>query len=242
MQPAVRTADIRTVRAGGFITGILWIGLAARMAGAQSGDVFVVKIPGANMTSSVNLSAANVAATPGQTVDVPLSMACLGTAMPAGFQVDLDYDHQKLTFLSARVGPQLSGANKSLSSSTLPNGDIRLLASGVNLTPISDGVVAYASFTLRASFGSGSTPLNLLHCAAATSMGGALATGCSAATLRSQGCDLNGDGGVDITDLLAVTAEVLGVARPVHDLNQDGAVTVVELQMILNAAMGGACQ
>jgi len=57
-------------------------------------------------------------------------------------------------------------------------------------------------------------------------------------------CDLNGDGVVNSADVNLAMAMVVGTA-PVDmraDLDGDGAVTVVDVQRIINASLGGVCR
>ena len=226
----------------GILIRALWIALATHPLLAQnSGEAFVVKIPGANMTSSITLSASNGIGSPGQTVEIPIHLACKGTAAPATFQLDLDFDQQKLAFTSARVGAQLAGASKGISSSLLSNGDVRLLTSGMNQTVIGDGIVAYASFTLKGAFLSGTTAVAPLNCAAASASGGALATACTSATITTLGCDINADGSVNVQDVQVVINEAMGMSLAVHDFNQDGAVNIIDVQKMINAAFGSGC-
>jgi hypothetical protein len=44
-----------------------------------------------------------------------------------------------------------------------------------------------------------------------------------------------------VTDVQLMINEVLGVAPPANDLNADGVINVVDLQIVTNAAVGLAC-
>ncbi len=56
-------------------------------------------------------------------------------------------------------------------------------------------------------------------------------------------CDLNGDGVVDQLDVQIELNQVLGIARCANgDLNGDGSCNVIDLQRVTNAALGQSCQ
>jgi len=219
-----------------------WAVLAtASVVAAQSNtDAFVAKIPGASMASSVSLAVSSGTESPGQTVQIPISLTSSGTAAPTTFQVDLAFDTTKLTFASATCGAALTSANKSLSSTLLPNGNVRILSTGTNQAAIANGVAALVSFTLNASFAIGTasvTPLNPI----ASGASGALATGSTAGTVTPFTCDLNGDGVVNVTDVQLIINEALGIIPAVNDLNHDGVVNVATVQKEINAALGLGC-
>ena len=227
----------------GIFIGALAAVLATQPASMAQGsaDAFVVKLPGASMASSITLSAADASGGVGQTVEIPVNLTNTGTASPATFQVDFSFDRQKLSFESIRAGPQLSMANKSLSSNVLANGDVRVLTTGMNQTVIAGGIVAYASFTLQPVFVGGSSAVTLKNCVGSSALGSALATGCNVATVKAFGCDLNGDGAVNVVDLQLIVNEALGTLPATHDLNGDGKVNVADVQKTVNAALGVGC-
>src|SRR5450631_267367 len=53
---------------------------------------------------------------------------------------------------SARAGAQSTAAGKNLTASVQANGDVRLLVANPNQNVMTDGVVAYATFTLASPF------------------------------------------------------------------------------------------
>jgi Cohesin domain len=222
------------------LLAVTWVALAGRPAAMAQG-AFVAKIPGASIQSSVTLSTSDGNGSPGQTVEIPINMACNGPDDPVSFQLDLRFDEQKLTFASARVGTELSSANKSLSSNVVATGEVRLSTSGMPFTTISDGLVAYASFTLKPGFLSGSTTVAPLNCVGSRANGSALATGCTGSIIKTFGCDLNQDGSTNIADVQLMLNETLGMISAVHDLNHDGMVNVADVQKLINAALGQGC-
>jgi len=56
-------------------------------------------------------------------------------------------------------------------------------------------------------------------------------------------CDLNRDGGVDVVDVQLSVNQLLGQAScTTSDLNGDGSCTVIDLQRVVNAVLGQACR
>jgi uncharacterized repeat protein (TIGR01451 family) len=54
-------------------------------------------------------------------------------------------------------------------------------------------------------------------------------------------CDINLDGQINVVDVQLIINEALGVAPAVNDLNGDGVVNVVDVQIVINAALGLGC-
>ena len=58
----------------------------------------------------------------------------------------------------------------------------------------------------------------------------------------SSPCDMNGDGSVDVLDVQIAINQALGLAPCTNsDLQQNGTCTVIDVQRVINAALGGAC-
>jgi hypothetical protein len=203
-----------------------------RLSPAQQGtaDAIVVKIPAANIPSTVILSASAANGIPGQAVSVPIALAAGATA-PGSFRMELTFDTVKLTYVSA------SG----LSASLLAPGDLSLASLAVNPDGIAGGIVGSVSFTLAASFGNAATAIHLINCVSDDPSGNPLSTGCLAGTVGLFTCAVTGDAGASITDVQATIDQALGLAAPLDDMNRDGAVNVLDVQKVLAAAMGGSC-
>lgn len=213
---------------------------AAMAQGSE--DAFVTKIPGQSMSASVTLAPSAASGSPGQSMQVPLNLTAQGTAAPAAFQTDVSFDQTKLTFASAQAGAQLTAASKTLSTTVLPNGDVRLLATGVNQFVIANGLVANVTFTVSSQFLTGSTVVTLKNCTSSSALGSALSTGCTTATVTPFTCDLNGDGLVNSVDVQLIINEALGVTPPVNDLcHNAGVVNVCDVQKVINASLGLGC-
>ena len=54
-------------------------------------------------------------------------------------------------------------------------------------------------------------------------------------------CDVNISGAVKVTDVQTMVSETLGTTAPIHDLNGDSKVNIVDTQIVINAALGQAC-
>ena len=62
------------------------------------------------------------------------------------------------------------------------------------------------------------------------------------ASCTASPCDLNVDGSTNVLDVQLIINEALGVAAALHDVNQDGAVNVLDIQIVINAALGMSCR
>ncbi len=54
-------------------------------------------------------------------------------------------------------------------------------------------------------------------------------------------CQPTGSLGPAIADLQLLISEALGGASPLHDLNNDGMINMVDIQIELNAVLGMGC-
>ena len=59
--------------------------------------------------------------------------------------------------------------------------------------------------------------------------------------VTGNGCDVNLDGSVNLSDVQRISSEALGVLAVVDDLNSDANVTVVDIQITVNAVLGLGC-
>ena len=75
-----------------------------------------------------------------------------------------------------------------------------------------------------------------------TVSGGGSANAVSSDPTSTMGpCDIDGSGAVNVVDVQRIINEALGVAAAVDDLNGDGAVNVVDVQIVINSALGLGC-
>ena len=60
-------------------------------------------------------------------------------------------------------------------------------------------------------------------------------------TVIASACDLNKDGSTTVVDVQLIINEALGISRAVNDLNQDSTVSVVDVQIVINAVLLLGC-
>jgi len=192
-------------------------------APAQQGtaDAIVVKIPSASIPSTVTLSTSGGNGLPGQQVTIPITLSLNGTA-PGSLQFDLTFDPTLLTFVSAT----------GLSATVVSTGDVRLSLAG-NQMSLASGPVGYATFTIAGSL-STSTTVNLVRCMSADPADNPLSTGCLAGTVGPLTC-------ATVADVQSIVNQALGIAPPTNDMNSDGVVSVIDVQMAIATAMNGGC-
>jgi hypothetical protein len=54
-------------------------------------------------------------------------------------------------------------------------------------------------------------------------------------------CNVNGDVAVDAADVQTVINQALGSTMPFNDLNQDGVISIVDVQIVIDAFFGMGC-
>ena len=54
-------------------------------------------------------------------------------------------------------------------------------------------------------------------------------------------CDINGDGTTTVAHVRKMTSEALGASAATDDLNRDGVVNVIDVQIVINATLGLGC-
>lgn len=177
--------------------------------------------PGAPVTLTLTLSGSTGA-------NLASFQATVG--LPAGFAVT-----------SSAIGAAGTAAAKTLTCApTLPGPCVVV---GLNQTNLADGVV-FTLTGIAARPGALSFPLSasLAASSAATAEGVALASGAAFSLTVLSACDINGDGKVDIADVLAyLNSYVFGAVTPIVDLNGDGLANIIDVQRIATAGLGGAC-
>ena len=159
------------------------------------------------------------------------------------FRSDLTWDASKLGYISSRAGDQLTTSSKQLSATALGSTGVRLVGAGLNQNPIADGTVAYVTLKLSSSL-SGTTPVNCANAQSSDAQGRALTTNCVAGQMKASarcGCDVNGDGVVNVQDVQVIINQVLGLVAAICDLNGDGIVNIGDIQVVINAILGQSC-
>lgn len=72
--------------------------------------------------------------------------------------------------------------------------------------------------------------------------GASTAIATDSTTILAIACDLTGDGSATVADVQRAINESLGTASPVDDLNQDGIVNIVDVQIVMNAVLSLGCK
>jgi hypothetical protein len=204
------------------------------VACTKTGSITVTKL------SRPSLTLGNVAGAPGSTVSVPIALATNG-AMVCGTFNKISYSDTFLAFLDAQAGPAAQAAGKTVAFYENPvTKVIAIGVTGFNQTPIPDGVVAYARFTIRAGI-SGNTTVTSI-CNVADCEGNDLATDCAdgSVTLATTLGDCNGDGAVSVGEVQKAVNMLLG-SQAVGcnaDCNGDGTVSLGEVQKVINVFLG----
>ena len=113
--------------------------------------------------------------------------------------------------------------------------------------------VPTASCTANGALQAGTTSQILVSMSVAAnaqgpiSIGASLSGGASQATRASysapivSACTVTMDTATTVSDVQQITNEALGIASPLHDMNGDGRVNLVDLQIVLNAALQKGC-
>lgn len=95
-----------------------------------------------------SLSATSCSASPGQEVEIPITLITGGAEICA-VSADLQFDGSRLAFVSASAGPAASAAGKNLVSQPLGAGGVRLALIGYNTIPIHDGLAFVARLRVQ---------------------------------------------------------------------------------------------
>ncbi len=224
-----------TIAAGSPFTVTIKVTDAASLTATRSYSLTIT-----TSSSGIVISAGNGSAAPGQFVEVPIQVTTQAGNLPVGFQADASFDQQKLSYVSSRIGEQLTSAGKSLSSLVQANSDVRFLGIGFNQNTISNGTIAYVTFKLSNQFPTGTAAtvtLKNCQCTGADSL--PLPTTCAAGTITSGcTCDANGDSSVNVSDVQFIINQALtGVPSVCHS----GGVNVSDVQRVINAVLGLGC-
>jgi sugar lactone lactonase YvrE len=178
-----------------------------------------------------------------------------------------------LTVQSAHTGNFTQGQNGTTYSVTVSNASgagpasgtvmvTEMLPSGLTLASTSgtgwtcssgsctrsDGLSAGSSYSaITVTVNVSATAPNQVTNQATASVGGAPLAGAEDFTIVNTtaaaftACDLRLNGIVNVVDVQLIVNQALGVAQAVNDLNGDGAVNVVDVQIEINAALGLGC-
>lgn len=122
----------------------------------------------------------------------------------------------------------LSGTGWTCSSNTCGRSDA--LSSGFSYPPI--------TATVNVALNAGSPEVNQVSVAGG---GSAMASFNDSTTVTPSACDVTPTATSSLAQVQTMLNEGLGTASPVNDLNSSGTVTVVDIQIVANAAAGRGC-
>jgi trimeric autotransporter adhesin len=102
------------------------------------------------------------------------------------------------------------------------------------------GGAAYSPITVTVNVAS-NAPSSVINSVTASGGGSASATATDTTNIVSAACAVTGDSTTSVADVQAVTNQALGTSSPTADLNQDHVVNVVDIQIVINAALHVGC-
>jgi hypothetical protein len=127
-----------------------------------------------------------------------------------------------------------------------PNGSISLSLTGATpggTVKILDGNTLLATITADAS-GNGTKSLTLAagaHSLTTVDVASGLVSTAVNFIVTAGKCDINQDGAISIADVQLIVNEALGLAPAVNDLDGDNVVDIVDVQIEINADLGLGC-
>lgn len=179
----------------------------------------------------------------GNTIQVSMSLAGGGGSGIVGLQ-ELFTPSTGGT-VTAADGPANTAAGKHVQCAVQTSGGFLCLDVGLNATAYADGVVHSYTLIIPATATPGQSSLVLSGVIGVNAAGSGVPVSGSTVnfTLASpiSPCDLDGSGAVDSSDFSAAKDQALGLAV-CADLNGDGKCSVIDVQRVANAALGGACK
>ena len=102
------------------------------------------------------------------------------------------------------------------------------------------GGTAYDPITVTVRVPSGA-PSSVTNQAAVSGGGSASASATDPTTIVSIACNVTGDVTASVADVQAIVNQALGDSSAVNDLNSDGAVSIVDIQIVINAVLTLGC-
>ena len=84
-------------------------------------------------------------------------------------------------------------------------------------------------------------PLSVVNSATVSGGGAASVTKTDETIVRPFSCDANVDGLLTAADVQTIIGEILGTGSLLHDLNGDGPVNILDLQIMINTLLGATC-
>ena len=102
------------------------------------------------------------------------------------------------------------------------------------------GGSSYAPITVTVNVAAGAAS-QLTNQVTVSGGGSASASTSDVTSISTFTCDLNGDQLTNVVDVQLIINEALGVIQAIHDLNHDSAVNVADVQKLINGALGMGC-
>lgn len=166
------------------------------------------------------------------------SIALSGGSLPAGLQWTLA-SSSPIGAVVVMPAAAATTAQKGIAC----NAANTCLLTGINANQIADGVLATLAIPIPATSGNLQMTVNLSATIGASLAGTAVVTTANPPVSVSilSGCDIDGDGQTNATDVTAEQNGVLAIPPTASDLNLDGKLDVVDVQIVINAARGLAC-
>ncbi len=142
--------------------------LETAVAQERTQDVQVINVINSLVAKPLTVIAGNAIAKPGDTVDIPIIFRSSTTAV-SSMQFDLNFP-LGMRITSVDAGPAATAAGKSVQFSVINSGS-RVLAFGLNQTPIGTGTVAILHFAIDVSATPGTKIIQVLNLAGSTPAG-----------------------------------------------------------------------
>jgi hypothetical protein len=194
---------------------------------------------------AATLSAGRIEAAPGQReLALPFLLHSEQDQTVAGIQFDLVFDEDWLTLTDVEPGPAATAAGKDVAFSRLGPGVVRVIITGFNQQVIEDGAVAWASFDVAQGAADGPYTVEPTNVIMSNPFGVSVDAQAVAGSIVVGGgawlADVNGDGRLNAVDVQLVIIAALGL--DIHgmdaDCDGDGFVNAVDVQFAINAVLG----
>ena len=212
--------------------------------------LFLFSVVAAHAASSLSLVFPGMPVVPGGTVTAQVVLTQTGT-YPSALQFSLGVT-QDITAVAGAVAGLGQSLGMQFACSPINGGSVTCIlygGNGVLLT--TGGTIANLTFTIAPTSLQSET-IAMGNMLAVSLQDQKIVLTAASATFSfpvQSKCDLNGDGVVDLKDVQIVLTQALasgptgGISTSCTsgDLNKDGACTVTDLQIELNAQNGGAC-
>lgn len=146
----------------------------------------------------------------------------------SAIQFDVDYDDSCLLFDSVSAGNALTSVNKQVAYNEVSSGTVRIIGYGLNQNEIQDGVVAKLAFNLKSMPPLGLSPISIKNMILSDPDGNSVSVSGTDGYVK-----------IELIDLQKAINIVLNIetnpaAKIQADINIDGNVDVLDIQLIVN--------